>query len=130
MKESLDRTKIREAMVYCQRADAKNRIKELKEAFAVDSFCLKKFWTTEAPFRSIMIAYHLLSLFRYIVLQTQRQQTLSTLRFKCFASGSWISTHSGKKVLKLSVSGAKRQWIDDLFSKVTSFESPFLVSNA
>jgi len=42
---------------YKDRADAENRIKELKYDFGLDSFCMDKFWATEAAFRTIMIAY-------------------------------------------------------------------------
>ena len=31
-----------------------------------DSFCMDKFWATEAAFRTIMIGYNLMSLFRQI----------------------------------------------------------------
>jgi hypothetical protein len=117
-------------LLYRNRADAENRIKELKYDFAMDSFCMKKFWATEAAFRSIMIAYNLLSLFRHLVLQTKSQSTLSTLKFKCFAIGSWIVSHSGRKVLKLSVSGKKRIWLDGLFSQVRDISPPFQFSNA
>ena len=62
-------------MLYRQRADAENRIKELKYDFALDSSCPKKFWAPEAVFRSIIIAYNLMSLFRHTVLQTKSQGT-------------------------------------------------------
>lgn len=116
--------------MYRGRADAENRIKELKYDFAMDAFCLKKFWATEAAFRSIMMAYNLMSLFRHMVLQAKTQVTLSTLKFKCFAIGSWIVKHAGKKVLKLSVSGQKRLWLDGLFSNVGDVSPPFQFSNA
>ena len=116
--------------LYRNRADAENRIKELKYDFGIENFCLKEFWATESAFRFIMVAYNLMSLFRHIVLQTKTQNTLSTLRFKCFAIGSWISKHSNKKVLKLSVSGQRRVWLDGLFSKVGGIGPPFEISNA
>lgn len=116
--------------MYRNRADAENRIKELKYDFSIDAFCLKKFWATEAAFRSIMIAYNLMSLFRHIVLQTASHNTLSTLKFKCFAIGSWLAKHAGKKVLKLSVSGQKRLWLEGLFAKVGHLAPPFVYSNA
>jgi hypothetical protein len=117
-------------LLYRNRADAENRIKELKYDFAMDSFCMKKFWATEAAFRSIMVAYNLMSLFRHLVLQSKTQATLSTLKFKCFAIGSWIASHAGRKVLKLSVSGKKRLWLDGLFSNVSGVSPPFTFSNA
>lgn len=116
--------------MYRGRADAENRIKELKYDFALDGFCLKNFWATEASFRSVMLAYNLMSLFRHLALQTKTHATLSTLKFKCFAIGSWIARHAGKKVLKLSVSGQKRIWLDGLFLKVGDISPPFVFSNA
>jgi len=100
---------------YKDRADAENRLKELKYDFGLDSFCMDKFWATEAAFRTIMIAYNLMSLFRQIVLQSKSQATLSTLRFKCFALGSWITKHAGKTTLNISAVGERQKWPDGLF---------------
>lgn len=71
--------------MYRDRGDAENRIKELKYDFAVDGFCMKKFWATEAAFRMVMVSYNLIGLFRQTVLQDKTQATLNTLKFKCFA---------------------------------------------
>lgn len=127
---NLDLPAIEVWRMYRGRADAENRIKELKYDFAPDGFCLKKFWATEAAFRSIMMSYNLISLFRYITLQTASHHTLSTLKFKCYAIGSWIARHAGKKVLKLSISGQKRFWLDGLFSKMGNISPPFVFPNA
>ena len=115
---------------YKDRADAENRIKELKYDFGLDSFCMDKFWATEAAFRTIMVAYNLMSLFRQIVLKTKSQATLSTLRFKCFALGSWISKHAGKTTLNISAMGEKRKWLDGLFDIVRQNDKSFYFSNA
>ena len=115
---------------YKDRADAENRIKELKYDFGLDTFCMDKFWAKEAAFRTIMIGYNLMSLFRQAVLQTKTQATLSTLRFKCFALGSWISKHAGKTTLKVSVIGEKRKWIDGLFDIVRQKDNLFYFPNA
>jgi len=115
---------------YKDRADAENRIKELKYDFGLDSFCMDKFWATEAAFRSIMIGYNLMSLFRQVVLQTNTQSTLSTLRFKCFALGSWITKHAGKTTLKVSAMGEKRKWLDGLFDIVRQNDKSFYFPNA
>ena len=115
---------------YKDRADAENRIKELKYDFGLDSFCMNKFWATEAAFRTIMIAYNLMSLFRQVVLQSKTQATLSTLRFKCFALGSWISKHAGKTTLNISATGEKRKWLDGLFDIVRKNNRTFYFSNA
>ena len=115
---------------YKDRADAENRIKELKYDFGLDSFCMDKFWATEAAFRTIMIAYNLMSLFRQIVLKSKSQATLSTLRFKCFALGSWISKHAGKTLLNISATGEKRKWLDGLFDTAKKNDQSFFFSNA
>lgn len=115
---------------YKDRADAENRIKELKYDFGLDSFCMDKFWATEAAFRTIMIAYNLMSLFRQVVLKSKSQATLRTLRFKCFALGSWISKHAGKTTLNISAMGEKRKWLDGLFDIVKQNDKSFFFSNA
>lgn len=116
--------------IYRDRGDAENRIKELKYDFGADSFCLKKFFATEAAFRFIMIAYNLLSLFRQFVLKEKNQATLSTIRFKCFALGSWISKHANQRVLKIALAHEKRSWLDGLFDTVKQTSPPFQFSNA
>ncbi len=115
---------------YKDRADAENRIKELKYDFGLDSFCMDKFWATEAAFRTIMIAYNIMSLFRQVVLKSKSQANLSTLRFKCFALGSWISKHAGKTTLNISAIGEKRIWLNGLFDIVKQKERSFYFPNA
>jgi len=46
--------------IYNSRADCENRIRELKQDFELDAFCLQDFWATEASFLFIMAAYNLL----------------------------------------------------------------------
>lgn len=111
--------------LYRNRADAENRIKELKYDFALNGYSLSKFYPTEAAFRFVMIAYNLMALFRHLVLQTKTQHTLSVLRFKCFAIGSWVVKNGRIKILKLSVAREKRKWMDGLFSNVGAIEIPF-----
>ncbi len=113
--------------LYRQRADSENRIKELKSEFGINGFCLHKFYATEAAFRMILIAYNLLSLFRQAILKQKIQPTLSTIRFKCFALGSWIIKRGRKKILKLSVAVKRRSWMDGLFSKLVGLNVPFPV---
>lgn len=54
-----------------RRSHSQNRIRELKQDFGLDAFCLQDFWATEASFRFIMAAYHLISLFRHFALNSQ-----------------------------------------------------------
>jgi hypothetical protein len=116
--------------IYRDRGDAENRIKELKYDFGADSFCMKKFFATEASFRFIMIAYNLISLFRQLVLKEKNQSTLSSIRFKCFALGSWISRHANQRTLKIALAREKRAWLDGLFDIAKSAHPPFQFSNA
>jgi hypothetical protein len=116
--------------IYKDRGDAENRIKELKYDFAIDGFSMEKFWATEAAFRMVMVSYNLMRLFRQMVLQDKTQATLNSLKFKCFALGSWIVKSSREKLLKISTAGRKRLWLEGLFSKVSQLSPPYSFSNA
>lgn len=116
--------------VYNTRADCENRIKELKEDFGLENFCLKDFWATEASFRSIMVAYNLMSLFRHFALNHHNRATLKTLRVYCFALGAWTVNHANRKVLKISLPVKKRAWMDGIFSQIKNTSPPFNYSNA
>lgn len=111
--------------LYRGRADAENRIKELKYDFGINGFCMNNFWATEAAFRTVCVAYNLMSLFRQIALKGTTFPTLSTLRFQCFAIGSYIKKDGRDEVLMLSVKQKKRAWIDGLFSKLIDLGPPF-----
>ncbi len=113
--------------LYCHRADAENRIKELKYDFGMKGFCLKDFYGTEAAFRTVLVAYNLFSLFRQGILQLQSQSTLATLRFRCFAIGSWVVKNGRNRVLKLSLAVKRRAWMDGLFGKLIEFQTPILL---
>jgi len=71
-----------------------------------------------------------MSLFMQIVLQSKSQATLSTLRFKCFALGSWITKHAGKTTLNISAVGEKQRWLVGLFDIVRQKDRSFYFSNA
>ena len=87
---------------YRNRADAENRIKELKEDFGADSFNINNFYGTEAALNFVMMAYNLMSLFRQVILRTKIQNQLKTLRYKVFAVGSYLTKDENTKILKLS----------------------------
>ena len=111
--------------MYNQRADSENRIKELKQDFGLENFCMQDFWATEASFRLIMGAYNIISLFRFYALQTPRSSTLRTIRAYCFALGAWTVNHSNKKVLKIALPVKRRQWMDGIFSQIEKLDPPF-----
>lgn len=66
--------------MYNSSADCENRIKELKQDFGLENFCLQDFWGTEASYRFIMIAYNLMSLIRHFALSHHKRATLSTFK--------------------------------------------------
>ncbi len=116
--------------IYNSRADCENRIKELKQDFGLSQFCMQDFWATEASFRFIMVAYNIMSLFRFFALQSNNRATLRTLKSYCFALGAWTVNHSNKKVLKISLPVKKRPWMEGIFSQIKRKPPPFQFSNA
>jgi len=116
--------------IYNTRADCENRIKELKNDFGLESFCLQDFWATEASFRFIMVAYNLMSLFRHFALNHHNRATLKTLKSYCFALGAWKVSHANKEVLKISLPTKRRPWMDGIFRQIKNLSPPFDYSNA
>ena len=111
--------------LYRGRANAENRIKELKYDFGFDSFNLKDFYATEAALTFVMIAYNLMALFRTFVLQEKTQKTLSTLRYRTFAVGAYFEKINDKLVLKIALSKKRRQWFSGLWNYSKKFDYPF-----
>jgi DNA-directed RNA polymerase subunit N (RpoN/RPB10) len=107
--------------LYRQRADSENRIEELKHDFGLNGFCTKDFYATEAAFRCVMVAYNLISLFRQAVLGLKIQPRLQSIRFQCFAIGSWIGKKYRQKILKVSLAQKRRPWFEGLFTKIDEF---------
>ena len=116
--------------LYRGRANAENRIKELKYDFGFDSFNLKDFYATEAALTFVMIAYNLMALFRTFVLQEKTQKTLSTLRYRTFAVGAYFEKINDKLVLKIALSKKRRQWFSGLWNYSKTFDYPFEFSIA
>jgi hypothetical protein len=116
--------------LYRGRANAENRIKELKYDFGFDSFNLKDFYATEAALTFVMIAYNLMALFRTFVLQEKTQKTLSTLRYRTFAVGAYFEKINDSLVLKIALSKKRRHWFSGLWNYSKAFDYPFEFSNA
>jgi hypothetical protein len=83
------------------------------------------FVATESAMRFVMVAYNLMSLFRQLTAQTRPQPKLPTLRFNCFAVGSWIEQTGKITKLKMSVPLKRRQWYQGLFAKIDLASMPF-----
>lgn len=104
---------------YRGRADAENRIKELKADFGLDAFNMKAFWATEAALSFAMLAYNLMSLFRQAVMKTRVKHTLSTLHGMVLAVGGAWNGGSGKNHLLLSLPRKKRAWFSGLWANAS-----------
>jgi hypothetical protein len=116
--------------LYRARAEAENRIKELKYDFGFDSFNLKDFYATEAALTFAMIAYNLMALFRTFLLQEKTQKTLSTLRYRTFAIGAYFEKINGKLLLKIALSKRRRAWFSGLWNYSKTFQYPWEISIA
>ena len=116
--------------IYRGRADAENRIKELKADFGFDSFNLRSFEGTEASLTFAMLAYNLMAMFRQFVLQSKTQHTLSTLRYKTFAIGAYFEKVKDKVILRLSLSMKRRAWFAGLWEEGKRQEIPWKMAIA
>lgn len=111
--------------LYRGRADSENRIKELKQDFGLNGFCMNSFYATEAAFRAVILAYNLMSLFRQLVLGGAVNQQLSTLRFQCFAIGSQLGKNGRNDLLRIGLAPKRRTWFEGLFSKIQDLHPPW-----
>ncbi len=116
--------------LYRQRANAENRIKELKYDFGFGSFNIRNFFGTEAALNFVMLAYNLMSLFRQFILNSKTQHTLSTLRYKTFAIGAYLVKDGRRVILKLSLVLKRREWFSGLWLESKRFKLPVQFSNA
>lgn len=112
---------------YRNRADAENRIKEIKYDFGAGSFNQKDFFATEAALNFVMMAYNLMSLFRQAILRTKKKPTLKTMRYKIFSVGAYITKRGNSKILKLSLAMKRREWFKGLFASAKLMDWPFVV---
>ena len=110
--------------LYKQRADAENRIKELKYDFGFDSFNIDSFYGTEAALNMVMLAYNLMSLFRQSILGSKVQHKLSTLRYRLFVMGGYMVKDGNRRILKLSLAMKRREWFMALWDKTLNFSLP------
>ncbi len=109
---------------YRMRADAENRIKELKYDFGADSFNMQSFYATEAALNFVMMAYNFISLFRQVVLNTKVHEQMKTLRYKVFAIGGYIIKNGNQRILKLSLAMKRREWFTGLWTNTNNIKSP------
>ncbi|MDR2533767.1 MAG: transposase [Tannerellaceae bacterium] len=113
--------------MYRNRADAKNRIKEVKEDFGASSFVSHNFWATEAALNFLMMACNLMSLFRQAVLGATIQHQLKTLRYEVFAIGGYMIKRGNSRIIKLSLDMKRREWLCGLWSSSKVMSWPFVL---
>jgi hypothetical protein len=112
--------------LYRKRADAENRIKELKYDFGSDSFNMKSFYGTEAALNVVMMAYNMISLFRQAVMHTKVHEQMKTLRYNVFAIGGYIVRQGNQRILKLALAMKRREWFTGLWMNTNSFKQPIV----
>ena len=96
-------------ILYHDRANCENRIKELKYDFAADKFNQKNFFATEATLSTVMLSYNLMSFFRKALLKSHSSQTLKTLRYKIFGTAGYVIKDGKKRILNLAGINAKKR---------------------
>ncbi len=116
--------------VYRHRAEAENKIKELKYDFGFDSFNMHSFYGTEAALNFVMLSYNLMSLFRHFILNSDIQRRLSTLRYTTFAIGAYLIREGNQIILKMALPLKRREWFTGLWEKSKSFSFPAVFSTA
>lgn len=95
---------------YRPRANVENGIKELKNGYGIEGFCLNNFWATEAAMGMIALVFH--NLIHYlnatvIAPEGGALPQLKTLRGKYFVIPGALGNSGGHSVLRLAVSGKK-----------------------
>lgn len=88
---------------YDQRAAIEPRISELKSDLGAQGFCLRKFYASEAVFRSVLVLFNLLSWLQNLRPQTVQQRP-ATLRSELWTCGAIAGRSGHKMVLYLSSS--------------------------
>jgi len=100
---------------YNGRADSENRIKELKDDFGADGFCVQSFDGTEAVFRLICALFNLVALFKQEVLKDTTSRLMS-LRTDVLVVGAILGATARRRVLRLGLRGRRRAgfaaWLD------------------
>jgi hypothetical protein len=90
---------------YRLRAADENIVKESKQDFGLEGFCLAKFYGTEAAMLVRVLFYNLITFFRQQVLpRRQSRHTWQTLRLKYFVIAAVFGQDGASPVLRLGVS--------------------------
>lgn len=108
------------------RSNDENIIKEFKDDLALSGFSMTGFYPTEAAFVIRMLLYNLLLVFKTTFLtQDERNQRISTLRFKYFIIPAHLGRDASGKWLRLSLFPAKlRCNIQSVLDAISTYSLP------
>jgi len=104
---------------YNGRADSENRLKELKEDFGADGFCLQSFDGTEAAFRLLCFLFNLIAAFKREVIRDPAPR-LMTLRSRVLVVGAILGAEGRKTVLRLGLRGRWRERFAALLERISA----------
>jgi Transposase DDE domain group 1 len=107
---------------YNSRADSENRLKELKEDFGADGFCLQSFDGTEAAFRLICFLFNLFAAFKRDILREESAR-LMTVRTQVLVAGAILGADGRKPVLRLGLRGTWRERFAALLHRIAQLAS-------
>lgn len=107
---------------YKHRALAENQIKELKYDYALEGFCFSESLATEFAFRWVTTAYNIMSYFRNTIDVSKVKPTLSTLKFNCIAVGAYLVTSGRQKKLIIAAHEKRKDYMEDIFEKLSRYE--------
>ena len=104
---------------YNARADIENRIKELKEDYGANGFCLRSFDGTDAVFRLICFLFNVMTSFNREVLRNESPRLL-TLRTKYFVIGAIRGSSGRKTILRLGLRDRRQKAFSALLERVAA----------
>ena len=107
---------------YNSRADSENRLKELKEDFGADGFCLQSFNGTEAAFRLICFMFNLIAAFKRDITRDESPR-LMTLRTQLLVAGAILGADGRRQVLRLGLRGPWRERFAALLKRIAELAS-------
>lgn len=108
---------------YNRRADCEKRIEELKYDLAADDFCMKKFFATEAAFRSVLLLFNLLSEYQRVIGMSDYKQP-ATLRTLVFLCGAILGKSGHNIVMHLSSAWGGLASRNSFFNNMLSYVFP------
>lgn len=110
---------------YRLRADDENRIKENKNDFGLEGFCLDNFYATEACMLVRVLLYNIIHLFRTTILsKAEKNKTLQLIRSKYIIIPAIFGNSGRYSVLRLGIKNRiKKGKYKSILSRINSYFS-------